>query len=433
MVNGTNLVTLNVSNPANPTFLGQVPLPARPDGSNGGTDVSVVENTAWVANLAYGLSQVNISSPQSPSLVRTVPTEAYAVGVQSYRDYVFVATNVNSNASPRTGVDIFRASDTGLENISFLPSPGTAACQVAIRNGNIYLTDNENLVDVATFYDPAVDHELTLQKSVDKTSVVGGDTVTVTLTMKNISPNAMHNLVVTDPVLANTSYVANHATIKIGDGTAAPVTDASDSGAPGGDSYSLNSGVPTWNFATMVPTSVARDTITLTYQVKVNNGVSGTFNTGASSSVTDASSSTTAKALTAAESSSTTQEASNTNTNEAAPASTPSTASTSTSNTSALPPVPTPADIPNNNSAGTNTNSTSVNSSASSSATTNTNTNTRETATSNSNTTTGQTASGSSTFSTSTSTNSDTNQKKANSFLQFFSNLWKKVKGVAGK
>ncbi len=386
VADGTNgLVTLNISDPDHPAYLGRVDLPLY-NGTGGGIDVDLAGSTAWVANAHSGLSQVNVSAPSQPSLIRTAPTSGLAAGVQVYGGYVFVAGN-NGN-SPRTGVNVFKINEMTAAP-TFLSALGYSTHQVAVRNGTIYLTDNLNLVDVATFYDPTVDKELSLTKSVDKTEVVSGDTVTVTLTMKNVSPNAMHNLVVTDPVLANTSYLPDHATIKIGDGTATPVTEDS-----GDDAYTLDNGIPTWNFGTMVPAAVAGDTITLTYQVTVNAGAGGTFNNPPVTIPTDTSSKTTVET----------------------PAATP----TATPNASTEPPVPTPVDVP------------AANPSTATTSTEPTNTNTPEGVSSTSNITTKETTVQPSTTSSSTSTSvaSDTSQKKQNPIIRFFGDLWKKVKGV---
>lgn len=415
LADGTNgLVTLNVEDPAHPQYLGHLSLVGPTDSS---VDIDISGNTAWVTNGNSGyFGQVNVSAPSAPALVGAlVSTPSPAIGIKVYGNHVFVACNAGN--SPLSGVDIFTINGTSVVYDSFLPVTdvlgGKTSYQVAVNKGNIYLTDNANLVDVATFYDPAVDKDLALQKSVDKTTVVGGDIVTVTLTMKSTSPFNTEDLVVTDPVIANTTYYPNHATIKIGDGAVNPVTDADDTETNPAYKYKLNSGIPTWNFNAMTH----GETITLTYQIKVNDGVSGTFNTTSSSQLTNNSSAITSETPAA--------EVSNTNTNEATTTSTSPAESTSTpasDSTSALPPLPTPADVPAANSSGTT---------ASSAASTNTNSSEATTSNANSSTT-GQTASELSTTSASTST-SDTNQKKTNSFLQFFSNLWKKVKGVAGK
>ncbi len=407
VADGTNgLVTLNISDPDHPAYLGRVDLPLY-NGTGGGIDVDLAGSTAWVANAHSGLSQVNVSAPSQPSLIRTAPTSGLAAGVQVYGGYVFVAGN-NGN-SPRTGVNVFKINEMTAAP-TFLSALGYSTHQVAVRNGTIYLTDNLNLVDVATFYDPTVDKELSLTKSVDNPTVAPGDTVTVTLTMKNVSPNAIHNLIVTDPILSQTSYKENSATIKIGAGTATQLTDIDDHTAAGGDTYTLANNIPTWNFSTMVPATVTGDTITLSYKVIVNANATPTEGVTQSSSASQLTptESTTTEAVTETPATTPASEASNTNTGNTA----------STGSESSLPPVPgSPAEISGSASSSIDTSSSTNTSGSIDTLSQNANTNTQETAIP----------------STSTVTKTTTTQKQTNKFFRFFGNLWDRVKGVVGR
>ena len=162
------------------------------------------------------------------------------VGILSLNPNIIEAIDVSDSLQPK--------------QLSKYVLTGNCAIGLEIINNTIYANDQ------FTFQKININgRELSIVKSVDKTNVSSGDTVTVTLTVKNASPNSVHSLIVTDSILSGTHYVANSAQVN-----GASVTDGSDT-----DAY-INSGTPTWNFTNIAPTSITGDTITLTYQVQVN-------------------------------------------------------------------------------------------------------------------------------------------------------------------
>lgn len=250
------LVMVNVADPANPVRLGSLAL------SGTSMDVDLAGNTAWVA--AYGgTAQVNVTNASAPSLTSFVPTRGGSVtGVSVDGNVVFAACA--SGLPAWSGVQIIENRASGAVDVGFLQSLGKSALRVKAHNGKAYVTDSVFLVDVVKYYNPATDKELSITKSADNTTVSSGQTVTVTLTVKNASYNALHSLVVTDPIFAQTSYIQGSATVN-----GESVTDNDDSSSPDGDDFSF-SGIPTWNFTNIVPSDVTGSTVTLTYQVRVN-------------------------------------------------------------------------------------------------------------------------------------------------------------------
>ncbi len=83
---GPRLIILNVSNPAQPAFVGQTDvLP--------GTvrDVAVAGDYAYVADGGAGLRIVDVSHPAAPAEVGFYDTSGFAGGVAVAGNYIYVA------------------------------------------------------------------------------------------------------------------------------------------------------------------------------------------------------------------------------------------------------------------------------------------------------------------------------------------------------
>lgn len=127
---------------------------------------------------------------------------------------------------------------------------------LSVYNGLIYVSEHiRGLVVV----DPH-DKEVTLAKSLDKTTASPGEIVTVTLTLKNISSNAMHAANITDIIPTGTTYYGQAKLNGI------VLTDNPNDN----DGYGLVGGKPTLVLPTIVPVGISGDTQTLTYQIRVN-------------------------------------------------------------------------------------------------------------------------------------------------------------------
>ena len=263
VADGTNgIVTFDVSNPESPQKLATLPITLQP------RDVKINGTEAWVTSVQGKLSRVNISTPNNPIVTNSanINYPQTASGVALAGDYVLVSSNGSTLTSK--GLRLFKAESNGnITSLGFISTPLGSLNSVATSGQHIFVSDDKNLVDIAHLHAK----ELSLVKSVDNTSVASGDTVNVTLTMKNVSSNALHNLLVNDPILAQTSYVAGSA--KVND---VLVTDADDIETNTSYKYKLNDGVPTWDFGGIVPKTITGDTITLTYQVTVNSDATPT-------------------------------------------------------------------------------------------------------------------------------------------------------------
>ena len=250
---GNGIVTFNVSNPDSPLRLATLSVTMIP------SDVKINGSEAWVTSVQGKLSRINISTPSNPTVTDFVNTEP-ASGVALAGDHVFVSTNGSTLQSQ--GLRLFKAESNGdITSLGFTQTSLGKLNSVVTSGQHIFVSDDKNLVDIANLHAP----ELSLVKSVDKTDVVPGDTVNVTLTIKNVSANALHNLIVNDPILAQTSYVAGSAKVN-----GETVSDADDIETSGSYKYKLNIGVPTWDLSGIPPSTITGDIITLTYQVRVN-------------------------------------------------------------------------------------------------------------------------------------------------------------------
>ncbi len=105
---GGNFVVANVGNPASPTVIGSLALPAK------ATRIVVSGHYAYVATGAAGLAVIDVADPAHPAVVGHAAGPAYDVAV--YGNHVFVAAGV---------LLVFDASDpTALVQVGTLAKPG---------------------------------------------------------------------------------------------------------------------------------------------------------------------------------------------------------------------------------------------------------------------------------------------------------------------
>ena len=146
---GPRLEVIDISNPTNPSRIGQSePLPRMI------YDVFIVGSTAYVANESSGLYIFDISDPTNPQIADSVDTPGFAVRVFVQGDLAYVADG--------NSLQIVDLSATSL--IGSIQTSGDV-CDVYVAGSHAYVADgNSGLIvidvanpahpDVVGFYDP---------------------------------------------------------------------------------------------------------------------------------------------------------------------------------------------------------------------------------------------------------------------------------------
>jgi len=143
----TGLVSIDVSDPANPKQLGILPMPAATDTTGGGTtaapglamSLAIDGKTAYVAAFQGGFNVVNISDPANMTVTTPVTTGIkHAVSIAESGGDIYV-----SDAA--TGILVFDASKLTTPNaglIAKVPQSSTFnPWGLALANGNLYVAD----------------------------------------------------------------------------------------------------------------------------------------------------------------------------------------------------------------------------------------------------------------------------------------------------
>jgi uncharacterized repeat protein (TIGR01451 family) len=163
-------------------------------------DVKVSGNLAFLAVGAGGIRVVNITNPMSPTLIGEddFTTLGPAQSLIVYKNYLFVAED-------SAGVQMFSFQPSGLLSlVTTIPTPGNAK-QLAWTPGRLYVAaEDAGLLVIEIGADVA------FTKTAPAT-VYAGQNFTYTLKVDNIGPVVTNNVVITDALPENVTFVVGQS------------------------------------------------------------------------------------------------------------------------------------------------------------------------------------------------------------------------------
>ncbi|RLC21872.1 MAG: hypothetical protein DRI57_01285 [Deltaproteobacteria bacterium] len=142
------LQVINICNPLAPQSVGTLDTPGY------ATDVKVIEGYAYLADGENGLQVIDISDLKAMQIVDTIDTLGYAWGVAINGSHLYVADGDQ-------GLQIMDISDPSHpDKKSSVPTPGSDARKVEVKNNYAYIADGENgglqIMDVSNPASPKI-------------------------------------------------------------------------------------------------------------------------------------------------------------------------------------------------------------------------------------------------------------------------------------
>ena len=135
------LYVIDISDPTTPTFLGNYDTPG------GAWDVTVSGDNAFLVDYSYGFYVIDISNPTSPTQIGYYNTPGYAYGVTVSGDYAFVADGA-------AGLQVLNISDpTNPTLLGNYDTPG-GAVDVTVSGDYAFVADNPYGLYVIDISDP---------------------------------------------------------------------------------------------------------------------------------------------------------------------------------------------------------------------------------------------------------------------------------------
>lgn len=244
----SNVVTTTVSQVASVTVA--------PDGAKTASPGDTIFYAHQVTNGGNAPDTVNLAAVTSNGWVTALYRDNNGDGAFDAGDTPL--TDTNGDLIPDTGA---LAADTSVNIlIAVTVPPGTADGTVDAMTVTGTSAFNNAVTDTATDTTSVNAPDVTVVKSVTPAGPQPpGTTLTYTIVITNNGTGDAANAVVTDPVPANTTYVAGSITLN-----AVSKTDAAD--ADEADQGVTTPGAVTVNAGTLVPTATA----TITFKVTIN-------------------------------------------------------------------------------------------------------------------------------------------------------------------